>query len=199
MKMQAPDQVGNITIDNIEYERAADGTYEIADEHVDTAQMHGLKPYDPNAPEDTDEVAERIPSDFDDLHAKLSDTEQHVAQLQGEVASLQEQLRETGERAERAEAALAAAQPHPGTDDTSSSTGGTSSQQQDDADAAAATAAKLDAALADNPNFDDMSRDQMVEWLDKNADVKVSVSISKVDARAKIDEVVAAHKAAKGE
>ena len=48
------------------------------------------------------------------------------------------------------------------------------------------------AALALNPDFDEMGRDEMVEWL-KGVGVVVPSSISKSNARKAIDEAIADH------
>lgn len=55
---------------------------------------------------------------------------------------------------------------------------------------------KMAAALALDPKFDEMGRDDMVDWL-KEVGVVVPANISKADARKAVDEAIADYKSGK--
>lgn len=114
---------------------------------------------------------------FDPEHPHVEEIDPRDA----EIASLRARLA----AAEGAVAPVAApevpATPVDATVDTSPSAGGT-----------AETVDAMAAALALEPKFDDMGRDDMVEWL-KGVGVVVPSNISKENARKAIDEAIADH------
>lgn len=96
-----------------------------------------------------------------------------------EIASLRARLAAAEGAAAAVPAPEVPATPVDATDDTSPPAGGTGETED-----------KMAAALALEPKFDDMGRDDMVEWL-KGVGVVVPANVSKDVARKAIDEAIA--------
>jgi hypothetical protein len=163
MKMRAPAHIAHFNVDNVEYTRNEEGFFEVKDDHVATALILGIVPYDPATP----------PVDFE------------ADPRDAEIAELRARLALAESAAATPPAPPAPEQPADAQSDTSPPAGGTSE-----------TGDKMAAALALNPNFDEMGRDDMVEWL-KDVGVVVPANISKVDARKAVDEAVADYQSGK--
>lgn len=107
MKMVAPAEIGHFNFDNVEYHRAADGTFDIQHpDHIAAARIHGARDYDPDAPNmgllRADPV-ERVPSEFDDT------IKRHGEEMGAKDDLLAEKERENAElraRLDRLEALL---------------------------------------------------------------------------------------------
>lgn len=195
MQFVAPASIDHFNFDNVEYRREGpNNTFDIRHpEHIAMAKRHGAVEFVPGQPVEFNKVetADRIPSDFDEQNARLQN---EVGVLETSLHDANAASKAKDARIAELEAKLAAAQAAPGaadipadagaaSDDTSSSTGGTADQQ------GGGTMSEQSDKQGE-PNFDDMSRDQMVHWL-KEHGVVVPVSISKADARTKIDEALA--------
>lgn len=183
MKMVAPAEIGHLEFDNVEYHRDEQGLFDIKHpDHIASARAHGLTEFDPSAPHLGLDPApvERVASEFDEL---LSAKDDEIAQLKAQLAAAQ--------TAPVAPAALAAtdapADAPSASGDTSEKSGGVSEDED-----------LIGTALAANPNFDDMDRDGLVEWL-KGVGVGTPGNLSKTKAREIVDETIADYKAAKGE
>lgn len=96
-----------------------------------------------------------------------------------EIAELRARLAAAESALETPPAPPAPEQPADDAGDTSPPAGGTPEIED-----------KMAAALALDPKFDDMSRDEMVEWL-KEVGVVVPANISKEAARKAVDEAIA--------
>lgn len=187
MKMVAPSEIGHLNFDNVEYERDEDGLFEIKHpDHIAAAHMHGLVPYDPSAPHlGLDAVArvEPVKTDFDEqLSAKdavISDKDDEIAQLKAQLAAAQAApVAPVAPAGTDAPAGGAAA---PG--DTSEKSGGVAEEKD-----------LMAEALAADPNFDEMGRDDLVDWL-KGVGVSVPGNLSTDKAREIVDSTIADYKA----
>lgn len=112
---------------------------------------------------------------FDPEHPHVEEIDPRDA----EIASLRARLAAAENAAAGVPAPDVPATPVDATGDTSPSAGGTGETED-----------KMAAALALEPKFDDMGRDDMVEWL-KGVGVVVPANVSKDAARKAIDEAIA--------
>lgn len=178
MKMQAPANVAHLEIDNVKYTPDEDGVVVIDNPaHVAAARRHKFRPYDPNRPTADAPTLAPIASEFDEA----------MAAKDAEIAELRRQLAEksAGEQAPASDATDTAEDADDASGDTSESAGDTTDTED-----------KMGAALAAKPNFDEMNRDQMVEWLE-GVGVVVPANISTAKAREAIDEAVADYQSGK--
>lgn len=196
MKFVAPSEIGHLNFDNVEYERDEDGLFEVKHpDHIAAAHMHGLTPFDPSAPNLGLGVRpDPVQSDFDkQLFAR--DTE--IVGLNATVASKDDEIAQLKAQLAAAQAATGAQDAPGGTDapaggaaapgDTSEKSGGVSEDKD-----------LMAEALAANPNFDDMGRDDLVDWL-KGVGVSVPGNLSTDKAREIVDNTIADYKSGKSE
>lgn len=182
MKMAAPENISHFEFDNVKYERDEDGTFDIKHPaHVKAATMHGARPYDPELGAVVLPVVERVQSDFDQ---QMADKDDEIAALKRQLAEAQAAKTAT-ETPATPGATDTPATPASASGDTSSGQGGTASDQQED---------RLGAALALNPDFDTMGRDDMVEWL-KGVGISAPSNLSTEKTRSILNDAVAAYKA----
>lgn len=167
MKMQAPANIAHFEFENVKYERDENGHFEVAHPaHVDALLRLGAHIVGPGG----ETLGDTVPY--------LDPRDAQIASLQAQLAALQSGATEApvaSDPADIADPVLDA------TGDTSPPAGGGT----DDTD-------KMAAALALEPKFDDMTRDEMVDWL-KEVGVVVPANVSKDNARKAIDEAVADH------
>lgn len=187
MKLVAPPEIGHFEIDNIEYRPNSDGVIEVQlAAHEQAMRRLGAVEYDPDVPTDelfNPKADERLQSDFD---AEMAAKDKELAAANEANATLHQRLEALEKAMAAAKAPAVPPKPVAAPEDTSEKAGDTTATDNE--------ADKMAAALAANPNFDAMGRDDMVEWL-KEVGVVVPSVISKVNARQAIDDAVADYKA----
>lgn len=184
-KFTAPEYIDHFCFDNVEYRRDEDGEFFIQHpDHQRHAVRHGAVPVGqgvhhgvPVAPVQTDQDA-RIA----ELEAQLAEARAQLASPPAPDAPVAPEATDTP------------ADPADASGDTSEATGGTTGEGASDAEATD----KMAEALAAEPKFEDMTRDELVDWL---AGVGVSVpgNLSKDKALEIVNETVADYKASKAE
>lgn len=182
MKLAAPDRIASFSFDEVVYERDEKGEFDIVHpDHIAKAKIHGAH----DLVAGVDYSSGPIPDDFgnaDKLAAAAAEAarkEVVIGEKDDEIATLKAQI-------ESLQTAAAVRQgtdtPGTGSDtsgDTSSGAGGTGE-----------TVDKLAVALAAKPNFDEMDRDAMVDWL-ASVEITIPGNTSKDNARKAIDDLVA--------
>lgn len=158
-KFTAPEVIGHLEYDNVTYERGEDGLFTINHpDHVASARIHGLKEVDPNNPQlPLDEVVGRVASSY----------EEELAAKNSRIAELEALLAGSGGAAELAPTETLGG---PGATDTPADTGAASESTSPATGGTTETVGEerdlIGEALAKEPNFPSMSRDERVEWLD---------------------------------
>lgn len=192
MKLKAPESISHFEFDNVDYQRDDDGNFDIRHpDHLEKARMLGAHDDDGRVYGQT-AFAAPVPTE----------TEEKLAEAQTRLDERETDLRLANERNDDLQRRLEAMERHfsmgggtntaSGTADTSggtsSGTGGTGSDT--------GTGDVIGAALASNPDFAAMNRDEKVAWL-KTVNVTVSSSISKENAQKAIDDLVNEYNASK--
>lgn len=198
-KFIAPAIIASLSFDNVEYERDADGLFEIKHpDHIASAGMHGLVLFDPEKGEPVAQAPARIESEFDATIATLNaeitaaadelvNRDAELAKRDEEIAELRRQLssRPASDAQDAAEGTSTATGTGSASGDTSSATEGTASTVD--------TGDKIGTALAANPDFEAMKRDDLTDWL-KGVGVSVPGNLSEAKAREIVQETIADYK-----
>lgn len=187
MKLNAPANSGGFSVGETEYTVDEHGQIEVEDPtHVaDLLRLGATYPETERKTPDEGSPVAPIPSTDDELQANHDTAVARVADLEQENEDLKLKLadavRDLGER----DAEIERLREAPGgtAEQQDTATGGDTTGDQ----AGDAGEAKDDAAKPEAPNLDEMSRDEMVEWLRANG-VVVSPSIAKAAARAAIED-----------
>jgi len=183
MKLVAPALIASLSIDGVEYARAEDGTFDVAEHHVPEAILHGAVPFNPDHP--TGGVDP-------DAHIVLGPTGEYQDPV---FLPVDDEGHDEGHGAP--EGTDIADQADDASGDTSSGAGDTtpqSSQADDEPSAIADDVSAIAKALEGNPDFDAMSRDEMLDWL-LGIGIDLPNNSSKDRARAAIDDAVAEYTA----
>lgn len=168
MKMQAPANFAHFEIENVVYERDEHGHFNVDHpDHVDAMLRLGAHIVGP----DGEALGDTVPS--------LDPKDARIAELEAMLAA-----RDAADVVPPASPEVPADPVHE-TGDTSPSAGGTPE-----------TGDAMAAALALEPKFDEMGRDDLVEWL-KGVGVVVPANISKDAARKAVDEAIADYESGK--
>ncbi len=155
-----------------------DGLWEIHPEHAVEAELHGFTVFDERTLH-THSLAAPVLGPDTEVVDEMAAKDARIAELEALLAE---------KPSEGADAPDATDTPAEGADapgDASEGAGGTG----DDED-------KLGAALALEPNFNEMGRDEMVEWLE-GVGVSIAANVSTAVARSAIDSTVADYNASK--
>lgn len=181
-KFLAPLGLASMTIDNLEYTPDEDGFFVVDNEdHQRHAAMHGAVA----VTAEMEEAYAIRPGSVAAVLGQFDGISADEAKAKDDrIAELEALLAEKGAPAPTGDADATDA-----ATEGASATGDTSSDDEGGADED-----KVGAALADGPNFVEMGRDEMVDWL-HSVGVMIPGNVSKEAAAKAIDEVVAEHNA----